>query len=108
MRVTATGRARSFGSGYATYEYQKEFQIVNDSPRLRLKRGDVVQVSNYCVSQYARGQFGVVIDRYRWVKFKWETYIDYGTTIMFLTGKKKGKTKKFYACAQSQLSKQIY
>ena len=107
MRVKAI--ARSYG-GFrgSTYEYQKEYQMVKDSPRLRLRKGDVVQVSQYCPSEYARGQFGVVIDRYRWVKFKFQTYTDYGTTIMFLTGKKKGKMKKFYSNAQSQLSKQIY
>lgn len=107
MRVTAIGR--SFG-GFrgSTYEYQKEYQKVKDSSRLRLRKGDVVQVSQSCPSEYARGQFGVVIDRYRWVKFKHEIYTDYGATIMFLTGKKKGKMKRFYACAQSQLSKRIY
>jgi len=109
MKITVIGRRYGRGSigGISTYTYQKECQIVKDNPRLRLRCGDVVQISNSCVSKYARGQFGVIVERYRWVKFKYQIYTDYGATIMFLTGKKKGKLKKFSSCTMSQLSKQV-
>ena len=105
MRVRVTGK--SYYSGIL-YGYEKEYQVVKDSSRLRLRKGDIVQVSHSSsISKYARGQFGVIIDRYRWVKFKRQIYADYGATIMFLTGEKKGCLKKFYATSMGKLSKQI-
>lgn len=105
MREWVEGRGRGMYSGS---RYQREFQIVKDSTRLRLRKGDVVKVSSACPSKYARNQLGVIINRYRWVKFKYSTFADYGATIMFLTGKKKGCLKKFYSCSMGQLSRVIY
>lgn len=105
MRIRVRSRAHSMYSGY---EYEKEYQTVKEGPKLRLRRGDVVQVSGACKSRYARNQIGVVVDRYKWIKYKYQRFVDYGATIMFLTGDKKGCLKKFYGCSMGQLSKVIY
>lgn len=101
-RITAIGHSYRGDS----YKYQKEYQVVKDSQRLNLRKGDVVQVSKWCRSKYARNQFGVIVGRYRWVKWKGgEPYRDYGAVVLFITGKRKGKEKKFYTSEMGLLKK---
>lgn len=53
---------------------------------------------NKAVPLYARGEFGIVLTRYRWVKEKnFATYRDYGSLIMMLTGSKKGHVRRYYS-----------
>ncbi len=80
------------------YEYKAEYQIILDNSRLKHKVGDIIQFNDFHnVVNYARNQFGVIVERYRWVKYKPErTYYDYGSIIIILSGNRQGKLRKFY------------
>lgn len=80
------------GMGGISYTYTSTMEFVETNKRLSLVRGDVVrlQESKY-LPKYARGQFGVVIDRFREVKDKGMIYKDYGSVVMLTTGPDKGR-----------------
>jgi len=84
------GVARSSRSNeYYEYTYTYEFC---DSNRMRLRRGDIFEFSDsYKLPKYVRGQHGVVLERYRKVKFKYKTFKDYCAVVMIITGDSKGK-----------------
>lgn len=82
-----------------SYTYDVEFQIVQDSPRLKYHVGDIIKFNNllYVVPIYARNEYAIIINKYRWVKHKRErTYCDYGNEIMMLTGDKIGHNRRYY------------
>jgi len=81
-----------FTREYVTTNYQKI-----DSSRLSLRRGDIVLLPlDSWVPKYAKKQFVVVIERYRQTKKSGrETYYNYKTKVMMLTGPRKGHVRTY-------------
>jgi len=105
-------------------EYPTRYETVEDSERLSIRKGDIVRFGsgyyerdfgdwrdwfptsrvdkkkfwrrNPIIAKYADNQYAVIVNRYRWIKYKRQTYIDYGKILMFLTGSKPCKTRKYY------------
>jgi hypothetical protein len=78
-------------------KHRIEYQEVKDNPRLLVRKGDIVRIpdtDNY--PKYARGEYAVVLSRYRYIKHKYIKYIDYGAVVMFITGERKGHSRRFY------------
>lgn len=74
-----------------------EYQEVKDNPRLKLRKGDLIRIPNTDnFPKYARGEFAVVLSRYRYIKHKYKNYIDYGAVVMFVSGQRKGYSRRFY------------
>ena len=90
------------------YEYPATFQIV-DSDRLRLRKGDIVQFSNLRVFRKdIKGQFGVILERYRIIKQKMNgTFKDYYAVVLIISGKLKGNLQHIGCYNLSKLIKQI-
>lgn len=98
-------------------------QEVKDSPRLDYRKGDIVLFGtcyrpfwdyrdwyytdkdkkihgklNYHVPRYANEKLGMIVGRYRWLNVKsFGTYRNYGTTVMMISGSKKGHLRKYQA-----------
>lgn len=81
------------------YKYKAEFQIVPDSLKLKYRIGDIIKFNSLPgVPIYAKNNYAIVINRYRWVKHKTErTYCDYGTEILMLTGNKVGLKRRYFS-----------
>lgn len=83
---------------------QVEYQEVKDNPRLKVRRGDIIQIPNTeNFPKYARGEFAVVLGRYRYIKHKYIKYIDYGAEVMFVSGSMKGYVRRFYVKIQQRM-----
>jgi len=55
---------------------------------------------NGTVPVYAHHQYAIIINRYKWTKYKSSTiYRDYGSIIMMLTGKRQGHIRRYYVNA---------
>jgi len=105
------------------YIYQRIYYTVKDSPKLYLRKGDIVKFGSgyhenlrgwaewFLESRedkkkfwkrdgtplYAQNQYAIVVNRYVWKKFKrFITYYDYGVIIMMITGPAIGHIRKFY------------
>jgi len=103
--------------------YKRVYHTVEDSPRLSLRKGDIVKFGSgyyeylkgwpewFLKSRedkkkfwprdetpfYAQNQYAIVVNRYVWKKFKrWGTYSDYGVIIMMITGPAIGHIRKYY------------
>lgn len=90
--LTRKGDIIKFGSGY----YERHFNDWRDwFPTTKAdKRKFWPRRSN--IAKYAMNQYALVANRYRWMKFKHQTYIDYGVIAMFVTGKKPCQIRKYY------------
>ena len=56
------------------------------------------------IQAYARNQYAILLGRYKWIKYKgYNTYRDYGSFIMMLTGSKIGYIRKYYTTCPYQL-----
>jgi len=105
-------------------EYKTRYETVKDSERLDIRKGDIVKFgSGYFeqdfgdwrdwfppskvdkkkfwnrdpnIAKYADYQYAIIVNRYRWIKYKRQIYIDYGKILMFLTGSKLCKIRKYY------------
>ncbi len=117
------GRRRHRGQG-STILYEKEYQTVMDSDRLATRKGDIVKFGSgfferpfgdwrewFLTSRkdrerfwtrdtripiYAINQYAVVANRYRWVKYKYRTYTDYGVIFMMITGDNPCHIRRYY------------
>jgi len=93
-----------------SYEYKATFEIV-DSDKLRLRRGDMIKfsISNYGgFRKDLRGEFGVIIERYRIIKNKLNgTFVDYYAVVLITSGKLKGKLQHVGCHKLSNLIKNI-
>jgi len=104
------------------YRLRKK-QVVKDSPKLDRRKGDIVLFGtcyrlfydyrdwyytdddkknygelNHIVPRYANEELGMVVDRHRWLNVKtFGTFRNYGTTIMMISGSKKGHLRKYCA-----------
>jgi len=90
------------------YEYKATYEIVN-SDRLRLTKGDIIRFNNqWLFKKDIRGEFGVILERYRIIKQKLNgTFKDYYAVVLITTGKLKGQLQHVGRCNLSSLSKQI-
>lgn len=103
--------------------YKRVYSTVEDSPRLWLRKGDIVEFgSGYyenlngwkewflteredkkkfwprdATPFYAQNQYAIVVNRYKWTKYKHTTFADYGVIVMMITGSAIGHIRKFYA-----------
>lgn len=95
----------------SSYEYKATFQRI-DSDKLRLRRGDMIRFSP---SDYrggfgkkVRGEFGVILERYRIVKRKLNgTFKDYYAVVLITSGELKGHLQHVGCHKLSCLSKNI-
>jgi len=80
------------------YSYRARFDWVEDSPRLRLREGDIIKFNNSIrYPSYARNQLGIILRRYKWTKFKsFGIYRDYGAEVKMLSGRRTGYIRRFY------------
>lgn len=74
---------------------------VKDSPRLHVRRGDLIRIPDTEVfPKIAREQFAVVLSRYRydktWPGDKKVWFRDYGCEVLFITGVLKGQVRRYY------------
>jgi hypothetical protein len=93
-----------------TYEYRATYQRV-DSDKLRLRRGDIIKFSSdqWCgFRQEVRGEFGVILERYRVIKNKVNgIFKDYYAVILITSGEAKGQLQHVGCHDLSKLSKTI-
>ncbi|MCK5601438.1 hypothetical protein KAR91_06210 [Candidatus Pacearchaeota archaeon] len=112
-------RGRWRGSSHRT-----RYETVEDSERLATRKGDIIKFgSGYHersfgdwrdwflnreqkklfwqrtrnIPNYAIHQFAIVANRYKWIKYKTMTWHDYGVILMFVTGNKPCRIRKYYA-----------
>ena len=104
--------------------HRTRYETVPDSKRLGARKGDIIRFGsgyhkqnfgdwrdwfpnsrvdkkkfwtrNPSIAKYADHQFAVVANRYRWIKYKSQTFMDYGAIIMMVTGKKPCHSRKYY------------
>jgi hypothetical protein len=75
---------------------------VKDSPRLKLRRGDLVRIpDSQKFSKVSRNEFAVVLSRYKYNKYypgcdDKIIFRDYGCEVLFITGPLKGKVRRFF------------
>jgi len=101
--------------------YIKEY--LDDNPHMHWRKGDIVKFSdgfhhrqfsdwrgwfvtkkdqkgfwprNPVVSRWARNQIGIIVGRYRKIKFKYTTFTDYGIVVMLLTGPRIGHIRHYW------------
>ena len=99
-------------------------QYLDDNPSMAYRKGDILKfndgffhrgfgdwrewfltkrdqkifwATNPAVAKWARNQLAIVIGRYRKVKFKYSTFIDYGVVTMLLTGPRVGHTRHYWS-----------
>lgn len=72
------------------------YQII-DSPRLTLRRGDIILLpDSYWVPKYAKKQFAVVLERYQQTKTSGSIiFYNYKAKVMMLTGPRKGHVRTY-------------
>lgn len=80
-----------FGSCYFnSYDYKDWFLKEEDKFKYMIKRPNIPMYASY--------QYAVMMCRYRVTKNKgYATYRDYGTHVMFISGTKPGRLKKYFA-----------
>lgn len=116
----ACERRSTFRGKYPT-RYVKQY--LDDNPTMSYRKGDIVKFTdgffhrqfsdwrgwfvtkkdqkkfwprNPDVAKWAINQIGIVIGRYRKVKFKYRHFADYGAVVMLLTGPKIGHTRHYW------------
>ncbi len=104
--------------------YAAHFTTIPDNKQLWWRKGDVIQFNsgfygfysndwkqwflktkdkikflpvNKRIPKYARNEYAMVLNRYKWIKQKGRIYTDYGVILMMLTGSKAGRVRRYYA-----------
>ena len=87
--------------------YNASFKRIDNSPNIKQNKvGDIIKFNkpiwdrgkrrvNKKVPSYARGEFGIIIGIYKWIKQE-GLYNDYGRIIQMLTGTKIGHIRRYY------------
>jgi len=105
------------------YKYTLVKEYIDDSPRQYWRKGDIVKFDDGfvpptreswvdwfatkrdqkkfwkripAIARYADNQLAIIIGRYRKIKLKYSTFIDYGVVTMMLTGPKAGKIRHYW------------
>lgn len=89
--------------------YEARYELVEDNVRLSLRKGDLIKfATGYTVFRKdVRGQFGVILERYKIIKIKERaTYVDYYAIVLIITGKSKGELYNVCPFNLSRLYKQ--
>lgn len=88
-----TGDVVKFDDGFIQTGTWKDWFYTTDQKELYFRKHPKVP-------KYARDQYAIIMSRYKVTKDKMfdqiETYCDYGTILMFLTGAKPGHLKRVY------------
>jgi len=113
QNVAGVGPIRQIGLTYGMV-YNKQFESVYNSKKIIKNRiGDIIKFdvtkeyfdkvirkyvrgTNFQVPAYSRGEYAVIISIYRWLKYKYLKFNDYGRIIQMLTGSKKGHIRRYY------------
>jgi hypothetical protein len=91
----------------SSYEYEATFERI-DSDKLRLRRGDIIKFSNFSFGKKVRGQFGVILERYRIIKNKLNgTFKDYYAVVLITSGELKGQLQHVGCHKLSNIKKDI-
>ena len=86
------GQVVKFGCGFRTYWASGwENWFLTEKEKLKRRPPDRK------IPVYARDQYAIILNRYKWIKHKEMVYIDYGTIIMMLTGDRAGHIRRYYA-----------
>ena len=90
--VWRKGDVVRFGTGFHGFYY-------DDWKQWFLKSKDKTKFLpvNKRIPKYARSEYAMIVNRYKWIKYKSPIYIDYGANIMMLTGSKAGRIRRYYA-----------
>jgi len=99
------------------------YETVPDSQRLASRKGDIIKFGsgyyktklgdwrdwfpekkdmykfwrrNRTIPNYAMDEYAFIANRYRWIKYKWKDYKDYGAIAMMATGPKPCRIRKYY------------
>jgi hypothetical protein len=103
--------------------HRTRYETMEDSKRLAMRKGDIIKFDsgyyersfgdwkdwfltreqkklfwnrNKNIPKYAMNQFAVVANRYKWIKYKYVTFQDYGAIVMFVTGNSPCRIRKYY------------
>jgi hypothetical protein len=107
-----------------TYAIRTTYKTIEDHDGLFVRKGDIIRFGNGYnerpfgdwkdwfltreqkklfwtrhpkIPYYASNQYAVVVNRYKWIKYKrFGIFRDYGYITMFITGNKPCRIKKFY------------
>jgi len=86
-----------FGSGYYRSYDIEEWREWFQPKEEYLKHLHENLVRDKRIPLYARTEFAMLLSRYKWTKYKFTTYRDYGSILMMLTGKNTGNVFKIYS-----------
>ena len=93
-----TGDIVQFDSGYhRSWKYEQRWQswFMEKDKYLQFLKENCARRTQ--VPMYAAHQFGIILNRYKWVKHKMlKKYSDYGSIVVMLTGKRAGHIRKYY------------
>jgi len=118
--------------GHQKRTFSRTVEHLDDSSKQYWRKGDIVKFNNGRMPQtpsdiswkdwfmtekdwlntlpwhgqtprYAAEQYAVIAGRYRVIKNKHITYIDYGVVIMMLTGPKKGHVRRYWQTRPFQM-----
>jgi len=87
-----------FDSGYHDYFLRNNWRYwyYNEEDRYNYIKNNCGR--NIKVPLYAANETAIIIGRYKWTKYKYSTFSDYGSVVMMLTGTSIGKVRRYYAC----------
>jgi len=88
-----------FGTSYKLFDDYRDWYYTNEDKKIYGKL-------NKFVPRYANEELGMVVGRHRWLNVKsFGTFRNYGTTVMMISGSKKGHLRKYGAANFKMLSK---
>jgi hypothetical protein len=90
-----------FSTGFFAWKFDRVFPwkkwFLKKKDYLRSLEESEFVFPNNRVPKYARLEYGMILSRYKWIKFKTHgKFYDYGSIIMTLTGSKPGKIRRYY------------
>lgn len=90
-----------FGSGFFDWQFQRKWPwkkwFMQKPEYLKSLEASEHCYHNKIIPRYARLEYGLVLSRYKWSKYKPSNlYRDYGSIIIMLTGSKAGHIRRYY------------
>lgn len=104
-------------------DHPTRYETVKDSARLASRKGDIIKfgsgyyksplgdwrdwfpkkvdmkkfwIRKKSIPNYAMNQYAFIANRYRWIKYKYQNFADYGAIVMMATGPKPCRARKYY------------
>ena len=90
--MSRKGDIIKFGSGF----YERPFGDWKDWFLTSREDKKIFWQRNKAIPIYAIQEYAFIANRYRWIKYKWENFKDYGAIIMMATGPKPCRSRKYY------------